>query len=170
MPSISHAVTRAVVGISVSCQSPHQLDVVIARMRDTSVQGQGAALEGELFIQHRRLGPSRLRLAAIRQGTKNGNAAEFSGKLEPTAEGCRLEGRIRFANMVRLILMVMFAVPVWVLITAIATDQAPANGIVVALFIVVALGGFVVFMALGFAQREPFLRSWLKDAMAADGQ
>jgi hypothetical protein len=170
MPSISRAVKRAMVGTSLSWQSPHQLDVVIARMRDTSVPEQSAVPEGDLFIQQRRLGPTRLRVSAMRQGTKNGNAAEFSGRLEPTAEGCRLEGHIRLANMVRLILMVMFAVPGWVLIKAITSDQAPASGIAVALFVIVVLSGFVVFMAFGFAQREPFLRSWLMDAVTADGQ
>jgi hypothetical protein len=170
MRSISRAVKRAMVGTAVSLQSPHQIEVVMARVRDTSVPGQNGAMEGDLFIQQRRLCPTRLRVAVLRRGTKNGNAPEFSGKLEPTAEGCRLVGHIRLANIVRLVLMVMFAVPGWVLITTLATDQAPANGIVVALFMFVVLGGFVVFLALGFAHREPFLRSWLRDAVTADGQ
>ena len=106
----------------------------------------------------------------MRQGTKNGNAPEFSGRLEPTTQGCRLEGVIRFANLARLILTVMFAVPGWFLVAAFATGRSPAGGILFPLFMLVALCGVVVFFALGFAEREPFLRAWLQDAMALGAQ
>jgi hypothetical protein len=110
-----------------------------------------------------------VRVAAMRAWTKNGNAPEFSGRLEPSAGGCRLEGVIRMSVWARIVVTAMFAVPAWVLIMAVVSpDQAPAGGIILPLFVLVVLGGFVVFMAGGFAEREPFLRSWLQDAMAPD--